>query len=158
NRLSRAHQTRNRSDMVRRDVRRQLTDWSNHAADWNGSVRCDFYLPTADLGGHYGRNAFRVPVRRLPHCPNHLPAAKFVAAAVREIDTRRAFMECKFLTKQAPHLFPFSHGVIVPSPGRLILLSGQVGYDRHGPDRKLVGPGDVAAQARQAFENIKTLL
>ena len=67
-------------------------------------------------------------------------------------------MECKFLTKQAPHPFPFSHGVIVPGPGRLIFLSGQVAYDRHGPDRKLVGPGDVAAQARQAFENIKTLL
>jgi enamine deaminase RidA (YjgF/YER057c/UK114 family) len=67
-------------------------------------------------------------------------------------------MEKRFLTKQAPHAWPFSHGVVVSRPGRVITLAGQVGYDRHGPDRKLVGPGDVGAQARQAFENIKTLL
>ena len=39
--------------------------------------------------------------------------------------------------------------------GRLIILAGQVGFDREG---NLVGPGDMEAQARQAFENIKLAL
>jgi enamine deaminase RidA (YjgF/YER057c/UK114 family) len=62
------------------------------------------------------------------------------------------------LTRQAPHAWPFSHGTVVDGPARLVFLAGQVAYDRHGPDRRLVGAGDPAAQARQAIENIRTLL
>jgi len=62
------------------------------------------------------------------------------------------------LTKQAPHPWPFSHGIVVEGPARFVFLAGQVAYDRHGPDRRLVGAGDPAAQARQAIENIRTLL
>ncbi|HEV8673566.1 MAG TPA: RidA family protein [Methylomirabilota bacterium] len=62
------------------------------------------------------------------------------------------------LTKQAPHPWPFSHGTIIEGPGKLVFLAGQVAYDRQGPDRKLVGPGDPAAQVRQAIENMRTLL
>jgi enamine deaminase RidA (YjgF/YER057c/UK114 family) len=62
------------------------------------------------------------------------------------------------LTKQAPHPWPFSHGTVVEGPARLVFLAGQVAFDRHGPDRKLVGPGDPAAQTRQAIENVRTLL
>jgi enamine deaminase RidA (YjgF/YER057c/UK114 family) len=62
------------------------------------------------------------------------------------------------LTRQAPHPWPFSHGMVVEGPARLVFLAGQVAYDRHGPDRRLVGVGDPAAQARQAIENIRTLL
>lgn len=61
------------------------------------------------------------------------------------------------LTKQAPHIWPFSHGTVVEGPARLVFLAGQVALDRHGPDRKLVGAGDPAAQARQAIENMRTL-
>lgn len=66
-------------------------------------------------------------------------------------------MAVRFLTKQAPHFWPFSHGVAITEPSRLIVLAGQVGYDKHGPDRKLAGR-DVVTQTRAAFENIKTLL
>jgi len=62
------------------------------------------------------------------------------------------------LTKQAPHPWPFSHGVAVEGPVRLVFLAGQVAFDRHGPDRQLVGVGDPAAQTRQAIENVRTLL
>lgn len=66
-------------------------------------------------------------------------------------------MEKRFLTKQ-PHGMPFSHGVVITKPEKFIILAGQCAWDRHGPDRKLVGPGDIEAQTRQVFENIKTLL
>jgi enamine deaminase RidA (YjgF/YER057c/UK114 family) len=62
------------------------------------------------------------------------------------------------LTKQAPHPWPFSHGVVVEGAARLVFLAGQVAFDRHGSDRQLVGVGDPAAQTRQAIENIRTLL
>lgn len=62
------------------------------------------------------------------------------------------------LTKQAPHLWPFSHGTVIEGPARLVFLAGQVAFDRQGPDRRLVGVGDPAAQTRQAIENIRTLL
>jgi 2-iminobutanoate/2-iminopropanoate deaminase len=62
------------------------------------------------------------------------------------------------LTKQAPHPWPFSHGVVVEGPVRLVFLAGQVAFDRHGPDRQLVGVSDPAAQARQAIENVRTLV
>jgi enamine deaminase RidA (YjgF/YER057c/UK114 family) len=62
------------------------------------------------------------------------------------------------LTKQAPHPWPFSHGTVVDGPARLVFLAGQVAYDRQGPNRKLVGVGDPAAQTRQAIENMRTLL
>jgi enamine deaminase RidA (YjgF/YER057c/UK114 family) len=61
-------------------------------------------------------------------------------------------------TGTTPHPWPFSHGAVITRPEKIIVLAGQVGYDRHGPNRRLVGPGDAAAQARQAFENIRTLL
>jgi enamine deaminase RidA (YjgF/YER057c/UK114 family) len=67
-------------------------------------------------------------------------------------------MKRSALTKQAPHPWPFSHGVVVDGPARLVFLAGQVAFDRHGPDRQLVGVGDPAAQTRQAIENIRALL
>ncbi|WP_025847045.1 RidA family protein [Paenibacillus ehimensis] len=39
--------------------------------------------------------------------------------------------------------------------GRTIYVSGQVAVNQHG---ELVGPGDLAAQTRQVFENIKSAL
>jgi 2-iminobutanoate/2-iminopropanoate deaminase len=62
------------------------------------------------------------------------------------------------LTKQAPHIWPFSHGTVVEGPCRFVFLAGQVAYDRQGAGRKLVGQGDAAAQVHQAIENIRTLL
>ena len=73
-------------------------------------------------------------------------------------------MEIKYLAKQAtsygtqPHPWPFSAGAVVTKPEKMIILAGQVGYDRMGPDRQLIGPGDPAAQTGQAIENIRKLL
>ncbi len=39
--------------------------------------------------------------------------------------------------------------------GHLLILSGQMPVDGNG---KLVGAGDISAQAKQVFENIKTVL
>lgn len=39
--------------------------------------------------------------------------------------------------------------------GRLVAVSGQLATDEHG---KLVGPGDVTAQAHQVFENLRRCL
>ena len=39
--------------------------------------------------------------------------------------------------------------------GNLLYISGQVAQDI---DNKLVGPGDISAQARQAFQNLKNIL
>ena len=48
----------------------------------------------------------------------------------------------------------YSHGVIAPA-GELVVVAGQVAADRAG---KLVGPGDVVAQTRRAFENVRAVL
>jgi len=66
-------------------------------------------------------------------------------------------MEKRYLTKQ-PHAMPFSHGIIITKPEKFIFLAGQCAWDRQGPDRKLVGPGNIEVQTRQVYENIKTLL
>jgi len=53
-----------------------------------------------------------------------------------------------------PTLGMYSHGMVVPG-GELVVVAGQVGADRAG---KLIGPGDVVAQTRQAFENVRAVL
>jgi enamine deaminase RidA (YjgF/YER057c/UK114 family) len=45
----------------------------------------------------------------------------------------------------------YSH-VVVVNPGRLVYIAGQVARDKDG---KLVGKGDLKAQATQVFENLK---
>ncbi len=47
----------------------------------------------------------------------------------------------------------YSHVAI--GRGRLVFVAGQVAYDANGA---LVGEGDLAAQARQAYENVATAL
>lgn len=50
--------------------------------------------------------------------------------------------------------YGFSHAAI-SEPGRLLHLAGQVAWDK---DAKLVGPGDLGAQARQALANLAEVL
>ena len=50
--------------------------------------------------------------------------------------------------------WPFSQGVIA-GEGVTLHITGQVGWDAEG---RLVGPGDAATQAVQAFENIRVIL
>jgi 2-iminobutanoate/2-iminopropanoate deaminase len=47
----------------------------------------------------------------------------------------------------------YSHGVV--ASGRLLIVSGQVGFDK---DRKVVGAGDFETQAIQAFDNLMAVL
>jgi 2-iminobutanoate/2-iminopropanoate deaminase len=53
-----------------------------------------------------------------------------------------------------PVLGMYSHGMVAPA-GPIVVVAGQVGMDGAG---KLVGPGDVRAQTKQAFENIQEVL
>ena len=48
--------------------------------------------------------------------------------------------------------WPYSHGIAV---GNLLFIAGQVALDE---DLRLVGPGDIEVQARQAWENIRTVV
>ena len=48
----------------------------------------------------------------------------------------------------------YSQGVKVKG-GTLVVISGQVAWDAQG---NLVGRGDIRAQARQVFENLKNML
>ncbi len=41
--------------------------------------------------------------------------------------------------------------VVTTQPGKLVFVSGQVAWDK---DRKLVGEGDLGAQAEKALENL----
>jgi enamine deaminase RidA (YjgF/YER057c/UK114 family) len=45
--------------------------------------------------------------------------------------------------------------VVVATGARLVFVAGQVSLDRDG---RLVAPGDVAGQARQAFANFRTAI
>jgi 2-iminobutanoate/2-iminopropanoate deaminase len=62
----------------------------------------------------------------------------------------------KAVTSKAlgPTLGMYSHGVVAPG-GEIVVVAGQVGVDRAG---RLQGPGDVGAQTKQAFENIRAVL
>jgi len=44
---------------------------------------------------------------------------------------------------------------VIPGPGQIVWLKGQVALDKAG---KLVGPGDMRAQLRQVLENLKAVL
>lgn len=48
----------------------------------------------------------------------------------------------------------YSHAIVV-EPGRMVYVSGQVARDAAG---KVVGPGDMRAQTKQVFENLKIAL
>ena len=50
--------------------------------------------------------------------------------------------------------FGFSHATLQPA-GATLHLAGQVAWDAN---TNVVGPGDVAVQARQALANLKTVL
>lgn len=49
----------------------------------------------------------------------------------------------------------YHHYIRVDEPKSLIFLSGQLSRDANG---KLVGPGDMAEQTRQAIRNMKTIM
>ena len=49
----------------------------------------------------------------------------------------------------------FTHVVTVDGGGKMVFISGQVAVDKDG---KLVGPGDLKTQIRQAASNLKLAL
>jgi len=54
-----------------------------------------------------------------------------------------------------PPLRSYYSNAVKLSPGPLLFVSGQLGVDPHG---RLVGDGDVAAEAEQALRNIQLIL
>jgi enamine deaminase RidA (YjgF/YER057c/UK114 family) len=50
--------------------------------------------------------------------------------------------------------FGFSQ-IVVAKPGKLVFISGQVAWNEN---RTLEGAGDMAGQARKAFENLRTAI
>lgn len=55
----------------------------------------------------------------------------------------------------APPLGPYSNVVKIEGPNALIFVAGCIGIDEQG---RVVGPGDVAAQAHQALTNLGNCL
>jgi enamine deaminase RidA (YjgF/YER057c/UK114 family) len=49
----------------------------------------------------------------------------------------------------------YTHVVTISGPAKMIFISGQVAIDKEG---KLVGPGDLKTQIRQASTNLKAAL
>ena len=49
----------------------------------------------------------------------------------------------------------YTHVVEVTGPNRTIYISGQIAFDKDG---KVVGAGDMKAQAEQVFKNLETAL
>ena len=49
----------------------------------------------------------------------------------------------------------YTHIVEVTGPNRTIYISGQIAYDKDG---KVIGAGDMAAQAEQVFKNLQAAL
>jgi enamine deaminase RidA (YjgF/YER057c/UK114 family) len=49
----------------------------------------------------------------------------------------------------------YTHVVTITGPAKMIFISGQVAIDKEG---KLVGPGDLKSQIRQASANLKAAL
>ena len=49
----------------------------------------------------------------------------------------------------------YTHIVEVTGPAKTIYISGQIAYDKEG---KVVGAGDMTAQAEQVFKNLQTAL
>jgi len=44
---------------------------------------------------------------------------------------------------------------VTVGPGKMLFISGQIAFDDEG---KVVGPGDMVAQARKIFENLRVIL
>jgi 2-iminobutanoate/2-iminopropanoate deaminase len=70
--------------------------------------------------------------------------------------TLKAVTSLKPVTSKdlGPALGMYSHGVIAPA-GEIVVVAGQVGMNRAG---KLVSPGDVGAQTKQALDNVRAVL
>jgi enamine deaminase RidA (YjgF/YER057c/UK114 family) len=61
-------------------------------------------------------------------------------------------MEKKFLNPPGVAASPAYTHVVTVSGGKTVFISGQVALDEHG---NLVGRGDLRAQTKQVFENLK---
>jgi enamine deaminase RidA (YjgF/YER057c/UK114 family) len=64
-------------------------------------------------------------------------------------------VSANFINPQGMHRPTGYTHVVEVTAGRPVYISGQVALDGAG---ELVGPGDVAAQARQVFENLQAAL
>lgn len=64
-------------------------------------------------------------------------------------------MQTQFLNPEGIHKpVGYTH-VVIPGPGKLVYISGQIALNAKG---EVVGTGDLRAQVKQDFENLKTAL
>jgi enamine deaminase RidA (YjgF/YER057c/UK114 family) len=64
-------------------------------------------------------------------------------------------MEIKKINPEnvAPPIAQYHHVTVIPRNAELVVLSGQIGNDKHG-----LIPGDIETQFSNALENIKSIL
>ena len=70
-------------------------------------------------------------------------------------DTEQQKSAARFIKSDTLPPSPGYSQAVEVRPGRIIYIAGQVSVDRAG---KLVGEGDMRAQAQQTFENLKAAL
>ncbi|KQX39925.1 hypothetical protein ASD04_04540 [Devosia sp. Root436] len=65
-------------------------------------------------------------------------------------------MSVEYINPAGMHKSPiYSQGIILPANARLLLIGGQNAFNEKG---EIVGKGDVAAQTRQALDNLQKVL
>ena len=74
----------------------------------------------------------------------------FAASSARAADAQLRHIR----PPASPEAPRYSHAVVVEG-GKLVFVSGQVAFDAQ---RHVVGKGDMRAQTKQAFENLKAVL
>jgi enamine deaminase RidA (YjgF/YER057c/UK114 family) len=102
------------------------------------------------------------------HGAGRIPRRAFVAAAAAAALTAPALAQSSTTEKstmspELVHLNPdgmhknpaFSQGIIIPANSRILIIGGQNAVNAKG---EVVGKGDVAAQTRQALDNLETVL
>lgn len=87
---------------------------------------------------------------RLARCTNPLVTIVFIIVSAAFLSSQTEFLK----PQQLAPANGYSH-VVVAKPGRLVFIAGQVAND---PQGRLVGKGDLKAQTKQVFENLKVAL
>lgn len=139
------------TDLVQTQV--TLTDWHAYA-DSNEVYNRHVYEPfptRTTLQGGLGGAGLLIEIESLAALSTpRLTIDSAVPQVGRSILQRRD--DVRYSEQLAPGRASYAHGVRV---GDLMFVSGQLSTDAHG---RLIGPGDIGVQTRQALTNVQTVL
>jgi 2-iminobutanoate/2-iminopropanoate deaminase len=139
------------ADVVQTQV--TLSDWHDvhdYHEVYNRHLQEPFPTCTTLLGG-LGREGLLIEIESIAALSTpRLTIDSAVPQVGRAIRHRRS--DVIYSDQLAPAPASYAHGVRV---GDLMVVSGQMGLEAHG---RLVGPGDIGQQTRQALSNIQTIL